>query len=304
MAPQLLECVFVLLEYFPMSHGPSSQFLYHNLTILLQLLLPLKRPISRHHRTSWLRFGHLPMVALKFGFSRPLGLFTLFAQRVIGKSTLDNADQRQFLPAIWRNKVSLLLCALRHPATPDTGRAGHSIRTEELIASDLLMIYQPPNSTDSALRIFFLNLIGACLCSRICCNTTRRLYSQKKKSIKSDFAMLSCLYSCFAFNSCSIPISSLAPQTALIGRAGGITLRMAFLCYGLLKLLNWDVKFQVSLFLFSTFSASAIRRFLVIADNITEFIITEFIQPLYLVNNRSGCRPELSRSLLVSYQWR
>lgn len=194
--------------------------------------------------------------------------------------------------------VSLLLCALRHPANPDTGRAAHSIRTEELIASDLLMIYQPPIPIDRTLWIFFLNLIGACLCSR---NTTlRRFYSQKKKSIKPDFVMLSRLYSCFAFNSGSIPVSSIVPQTALIGRAGGITLRMAFLGDGLLKLLNWDVKFQVSLrFLFSTFSASAIRRFFVIADN-----ITEFIQPLYLVNNPSGCRPELSRSLVVSYQCR
>lgn len=163
------------------------------------------------------------------------------------------------------------------------------------------MIYQLPNPTDRTLWIFFLNLIGACLCSRICCNTTlRRLYCQKKKSIKFDFVMFSRLYSCFAFNSCSLPISSILPQMALIGRAGGITLRMAFWGYGLLKLLNRDVKFQVSpRFHFSTFSASAIRRFLVIANN-----IAEFIQPLYLGNNPAGCRPELSRSRLVWYQWR
>lgn len=47
-----------------------------------------------------------------------------------------------------------------------------------------------------------------------------------------------------------------------------------------------------------TFSASAIRRFLVIADN-----ITEFAHPHYLVTNPSGgCLAELPR--LVSYQSR
>jgi hypothetical protein len=288
-----------------MSHGSTSQFLYHNLRILLLLSLFLKRPNSRRHITWWLRFGQLPMAALNFGVSRSPGLLISIAQPTTSRSL---ASPRWIMltsgsppPGIWRNKVSLLLCALRHPATPDTGRAAHSIRTEELTASDLLMIYQPPIPIDRTLWIFFLNLIGACRCSQICSNTTlRRLYSQKKISIKSHFVMLSRLFSCFAFNSCSIPVSSIVPQTALIGRAGGITLRMAFLGYGLLKLLNWDVKFQVSpRFLFSTFSASAIRCFLVIADN-----ITEFIQPLNLVNNPSGCRPELSRSLLVSYQCR
>jgi hypothetical protein len=162
------------------------------------------------------------------------------------------------------------------------------------------MISQLPDPTDRTLCIFFLNLIGACRCSRICCNTNlRRLYSQKKESIKFDFVMFSRLYSWFAFNSCPVLISSILPQTALIGRAGGITLRMEFLGYGLRKRLNRDVKIQVSpRFHFSTVSTSAIRRFLVLANN-----IAEFIQPLYLGNNPSGCRPELSSSRLVSYQW-
>mgnify|MGYP001248741512 CR=1 FL=1 len=80
--------------------------------------------------------------------------------------------------------------------------------------------------------------------------------------------MLSPLYSCFAFNRCSIP--GTVPQTALTGSVDGTTLKMALRANGLLKFLTWNVRFQVSpQFHFSMLSASAIRRLLVIADIIT-----------------------------------
>ena len=63
-----------------MSQGSKSQFLYYDLTILLPLLRFFKRPNSRLHRASWLPLGQVPMMALKFGISRFLGLLLSLAQ--------------------------------------------------------------------------------------------------------------------------------------------------------------------------------------------------------------------------------
>lgn len=52
----------------------------HTLAVLWLLLLFLTRTNCRHHRTSWLRLGRLPRVALKFGFPRSLGHLLARAQ--------------------------------------------------------------------------------------------------------------------------------------------------------------------------------------------------------------------------------
>lgn len=148
----------------------------------------------------------------------------------------------------------------------------HSLVAGNLIEWVTSILDQPIILIKPANRIWFLNIIGTCILSVLCFDSTvRGADQQQKESLK--FVVISFLgvTTFFVYASYSVLISSSLTQGTLIAGAAVIALSLVFLNYGFLKYPLWDIKIQVSRhFIFGVLSISAVAGYLILAVSLLE----------------------------------
>ena len=131
-----------------------------------------------------------------------------------------------------------------------------------------VILFYPSN------KVWLLNVLGACLLSLFCFDSTLSgANGQQKESLKFIFVTHLGSSTYFAFVSYSILVSSSLPQTTVLAGAAVTALSLVFLIYSFLKYPIWDVKIQVSRnFVFGSLSASATVGYLVVAGSALDYL--------------------------------
>ena len=123
-------------------------------------------------------------------------------------------------------------------------------------------------------KIWFLNVLAACILSLLCFDSTvRGANSQQKESLKFIFVAFLGISTYFAFVSYSILVSSSLSQTTLLAGGAVTALSLVFLIYSFLKYPIWEVKIQVSRnFVFGSLSAAATLGYLIVAGSVLDYL--------------------------------
>jgi putative PEP-CTERM system histidine kinase len=123
-------------------------------------------------------------------------------------------------------------------------------------------------------RIWFLNVLGACVLSLLCFDSTvRGANSQQREWLKFVFVAFLGIATFFAFVSYSILVSLSLSETTLLAGAAVAALSMLFLIYSFLKYPIWEVKIQISRnFVFGSLSAAATVGYLIVAGSVLDYL--------------------------------
>jgi putative PEP-CTERM system histidine kinase len=123
-------------------------------------------------------------------------------------------------------------------------------------------------------KIWFVNVLGACVLSLLCFDATlRNANSQQKELLKFVFVAFLGISTYFAFVSYSVLVSSTLSQTTLLAGAAVSALSLLFLIYSFLKYPIWEVKIQFSRnFVFGSLSAAATLGYLIVAGSVFDYL--------------------------------